>query len=123
MYFETDPVQWNKWPKDSSMLYPGAHCLRGHEVSGAYCFGVCCLRGGLSPGHVVSRGRLSLGRIISRQVVSGHIVPPLAFVHTTIASAFSSLFIEHFSQTQSLPKLNTLDLSLDVFIFLRLPLE
>ena len=43
------------------MLSPRAHCLQGHEVSGAYCLRACCLRGGLPLGHVVSQGRLSLG--------------------------------------------------------------
>ena len=36
--------------------------------------GVGCLRGGLSPGHIVSWGGLSPGHIISGQIVLGHIV-------------------------------------------------
>ena len=76
MYFETHPVQWNKWPKDSwdwltdwrTACHPPGHIVSGgmkglvHIVSGHVVSGEDCLLGILSPGADCLQGRLSPSR-------------------------------------------------------------
>ena len=76
MYFETDPVQWNEWPKHSrDWLTDGPHVVPqgplslGHEVSGVYCLGACCF-----PGRIVSWILCLWGIMSPGQIVTGHIV-------------------------------------------------
>ena len=70
MYFEIEPVQWIKWPKDSrDWLTDGPHVS-----SRAHCLRGILSQGMVSPGHFVAQGSLSLGWIISGRIVLGHIV-------------------------------------------------